>query len=551
MLSRSERTPWEEGNPASKLCVLGEAPSYVEMKLGRPLVGPSGEIFNDLLNQAGLARAQTYILNLWPYQVTKDRMGNIYNPYNECLWHNRKGLTDIGEKEGLASIDKARKCGANAILTLGSPPMDALAGGRRPIMKWRGSPLYSKRISKKFIPTVHPAATLHGVYVWRYFILWDMQKVRDELSHHTLVLPDRNLIIRPSYSEAMEYFDVCRQAGRVTTDLECMNNHVSCFSLSYRKDEALTIPFIGPEKEDFWTEEQEIKIWLKYAQLMSDRKVEKINHNLIGFDAVFLFSQCGIYVDCDRPGDTMIAQSILYPDFRMGLDVTASMHTRQPYWKDDGKIWKANSKIPWDTFQRYCALDAAATMECWDVLAEKLSTRDGGYWETYDMTVRLKDALCYMAVRGLKINKEGLAKTTAMVAKKLEQKYDELAQTADYPFNPLSPAQCAKYFYEHLGHDPYKNAAGGISTDDKAMSRLVRKASSGAREAKLVQEIRALNKLKGTYLEVELDLDERLRCSWNPRGTVFGRLSSSKTIAGTGMNLQNLHPEFKSFIVAG
>jgi DNA polymerase I-like protein with 3'-5' exonuclease and polymerase domains len=232
----------------------------------------------------------------------------------------------------------------------------------------------------------------------------------------------------------------------------------------------------------------------------------------------------------------------------MGLDMTASIHTRQPYWKDDGKIWKPNHNISWEQFQRYCGLDAACTLEVWEILQEELSQ---GYWETYQMTVELRDALAYMTIRGLKIDREGLERAKINIQEKLDAKFKELEEVADHTFNPLSPKQCAEYLYEHCRNEPYKNAAGGVSTDDKSLSRLVRKAGKGAREAKVVQEIRALNKLKSTYLEVELDGDDRLRCSWNPRGTVFGRLSSSQTIAGTGMNLQNLHPEFKSFIVAG
>jgi DNA polymerase-1 len=41
-----------------------------------------------------------------------------------------------------------------------------------------------------------------------------------------------------------------------------------------------------------------------------------------------------------------------------------------------------------------------------------------------------------------------------------------------------------------------------------------------------------------------------MRGSYNPRGTKFGRLSSSKTIFGTGTNFQNLPQEFKKFLVA-
>jgi hypothetical protein len=68
------------------------------------------------------------------------------------------------------------------------------------------------------------------------------------------------------------------------------------------------------------------------------------------------------------------------------------------------------------------------------------------------------------------------------------------------------------------------------------------------KEASLVQEIRRLNKLLGTYVDVTLDEDSILRCFYDPRGTWGGRLSSSKTLWGTGLNMQNLHPAFKYFI---
>ncbi len=51
-------------------------------------------------------------------------------------------------------------------------------------------------------------------------------------------------------------------------------------------------------------------------------------------------------------------------------------------------------------------------------------------------------------------------------------------------------------------------------------------------------------------MDIEFDQDGRMRCSYNPRGSKFGRLSSSKTIFGTGTNQQNLPQEFKKFLVA-
>ena len=67
--------------------------------------------------------------------------------------------------------------------------------------------------------------------------------------------------------------------------------------------------------------------------------------------------------------------------------------------------------------------------------------------------------------------------------------------------------------------------------------------------ATLIQQLRQRAKYVGTYLEINFDADQRFRCSYNPRGTKTGRLSSSKTIFGTGMNQQNLPQTFKSFIV--
>ena len=157
--------------------------------------------------------------------------------------------------------------------------------------------------------------------------------------------------------------------------------------------------------------------------------------------------------------------------------------------------------------------------------------------------------LLYMMTRGIAVDVDRLKETKIDVQKKIKEREDELEKVADYPFNPASPKQCQEYFYSHKGHKPYvSRSTGRPTTDDKAMSRIFRRFRYP--EAKLVQELRSLNKLSGTYLEVEYDKDERVRCSYNPRGTTTGRLSSSKTIFGTGMNLQNLHPEFKGFLVA-
>ena len=161
-------------------------------------------------------------------------------------------------------------------------------------------------------------------------------------------------------------------------------------------------------------------------------------------------------------------------------------------------------------------------------------------------------ALMYLQTRGIKVDKEALGQTKIEVLKTAGEKQEELNAACGRALNVNSPKDCQNYFYNELGIPPYKNKLGKPTVDDAALQRLVRGtvARPGLRQAKLVQEIRGLQKLYGTYLNLEFDADGRMRCSYNPRGTKFGRLSSSKTIFGTGTNNQNLPQEFKKFLVA-
>lgn len=200
-------------------------------------------------------------------------------------------------------------------------------------------------------------------------------------------------------------------------------------------------------------------------------------------------------------------------------------------------------------FLRYSALDAACTKEAHDAFWPELA---GGFESAYAMTVNIFPVLMFMQTRGIKVNRTALAETKTDVLASAAEKQEELNELCGRALNVNSPKDCQSYFYGELGIPPYRNALGKPTVDDLALQRLVRgtTARPSLRQAKLVQEIRGLQKLYGTYLNLEFDSDDRLRCSYNPRGTKFGRLSSSKTIFGTGTNFQNLPQEFKKFLVA-
>lgn len=197
----------------------------------------------------------------------------------------------------------------------------------------------------------------------------------------------------------------------------------------------------------------------------------------------------------------------------------------------------------------YNGLDCCITYE---VASQTLAqTQKQGFQPTYDMTMRLYPPLMYMMTKGVRVDFDRLNQTKISVQRQIDEAQEELNKLAGRPLNANSPKQLREYFYVEKGVKPYVRN-GSISTDDRAMQHLSKPTGQrpGFREASLIQRIRSLRKLKGTYLDIQFDSDGRLRCSYNARGTKFGRLSSSKTTTGTGMNMQNLPEEFQQFLIA-
>lgn len=302
--------------------------------------------------------------------------------------------------------------------------------------------------------------------------------------------------------------------------------------------------------------EEEMQLWLTVADILEDPSIAKTFQNAM-FDISFLYTKNKIITQ-GYIHDTMVKHNLNYPDFPKGLGFITSLYTREPYYKDEGKTWFNDLKAGTgsiDQFYVYNAKDSAVTMEALQPIS--LELQKFGNVETYEFNQKLFRPLLYMMTRGILVDEEALAmhrKEARETRDMLQKKLDALC---GFSLNVSSPAQCKLYFYEKLGLPKQmkkgKDAKTGqrketVSTDDKAMKRLIRKFN--CEEAKLVTQIRKYRKLIGTYLEVQYDTDKRLRCSFNMAGTATGRLSSSETIFGTGTNMQNLPKSFKKFLIA-
>ena len=134
---------FSDGNPKSKIMIIGEAPGASEDEEGLPFVGRAGALLDKMLAAINLDRKKAYISNIINYRPPDNRRP-----------------TDEEIKRYLPFITKHIEIiNPKILVLLGSTAMNALIGNKDVISKMRG-----KWIERKFgncntsvIITFHPA----------------------------------------------------------------------------------------------------------------------------------------------------------------------------------------------------------------------------------------------------------------------------------------------------------------------------------------------------------------------------------------------------------
>jgi len=531
------------GPKDADIMIIGEAPGEQEVRYKKPFCGPSGQLLDDLLRRQGILRGMCYITN-----VVKERPRS--NNIKLFIDLSRKGLPGISpdyQKYEDSLIEEINLVNPNIIVAVGGVALWALCR-QKGITKWRGSILESTLVpGKKVIPLIHPAAALRN-YPWRHFISFDLKRIKKESVHPNLPKDNTEYYLRPTFNFAIEYLKSCAQQSIIGFDIETSRRSVSCISFARTGSDVISIPFYKGGNE-YFTITQEAVIWREIAKLLANPKVEKIGQNVM-FDTSFLSRE--YHITSYNLQDTMVAMGILYPDFPKNLGFITSIFTDMPYYKDEGKsvirdqlkLFRSQVGSNWEErFWLYNARDSIVLTIAFPKMVDELIKT--GNWVTYLEQVKLVQPLLYMTERGTRMDADGLKAQSDIATTTLEELEESLTALVGYELNPRSPKQLIDYFYGVKKIKPYLKA-GRPTVDEKALKRM---ASKGVTEASLLLEHRRLTKLNGTYFKIVFDEDNRLRSSMNPVGTKTGRLSSSKTIYGTGANLQNQPPIMKRFML--
>ena len=249
--------------------LLGEAPGELEVRLGRPFVGPSGIELIRMLGESGLITLTTFdrdyihryyttndpsaIAAIWDLhpEVYRTNVFSTHPPRNDIEYFcgpraegipgfpallKSKYVREEFEHELDRLADDLLRRDPNLVICLGNSAIWALAG-RTGITKLRGTTLLSTHTAADFklLPTYHPSAVLRQ-WELRPTVIADFMKAARESaypelrrppvksgSNHPLTTSDNSST--PTSEDVLSFLSILRQADHVLLALDLLLPH--------------------------------------------------------------------------------------------------------------------------------------------------------------------------------------------------------------------------------------------------------------------------------------------------------------------------------------
>ncbi len=136
------QTVFADGNPMSRVMLVGEAPGEEENKLGKPFVGRAGKLLDNILKALSWDRNDVYIANIIKCRPSQNRVPKPEEISN-CISFLERQIEVVNP---------------DYIICLGSVASNTLIG--KPVSEARGQ--WFKYKNHKVICTWHPAYVLRN-----------------------------------------------------------------------------------------------------------------------------------------------------------------------------------------------------------------------------------------------------------------------------------------------------------------------------------------------------------------------------------------------------
>lgn len=210
------------------------------------------------------------------------------------------------------------------------------------------------------------------------------------------------------------------------------------------------------------------------------------------------------------------------------------------YWKDDRTNWtEGPSGEGENQYWIYNCTDCIRTYAIHEVLN---SVVKGMKLEAVnDFQQALAPAVLRTMNRGLRVDTTKRAEFSMLLQDEVAKREAWMTEVLGSPINIRSPAQMADFFYRQMGQREVINRkTHSVTCNDEALHKIAAREPILLPVTRKIAELRSLGVFHSTFVQAPLDIDGRMRTSFNVCGTETYRFASSQNAFGTGMNLQNI-----------
>ncbi len=522
-----------DGAVNAQIAIVGEAPGGREVEMSRPFVGGSGNYLWDCLRAIGINRTQVYVTNVCKRQVSFATKGDFRDAINKA---------ELTHWCGLMQWELSQLPNLQYVLALGNHALKALLG-EEGITSWRGS-VVETRINGRVVKVIcanNPAMILREPKLSPMFRfdINKMKRVMEGKFNPTKV----TFHINPTFDDAISWIRKMRTDGLpIGYDIETISQQTACHGLANRVDEGMCIN-LRDRLDNRFTLEQECLLYRELEALMGDESVQFVMQNGM-FDCSWEYFKDRIRVH-KVWFDTMLAHHTLYPQLPHNLGFIVTQYTDNPYYKDEGKLWKEGGDI--DTFWRYNIKDCCHMLEAQRMMLTELRQQQLERF-FFDNVMRRQAHLVRMTVMGCKADVDLKAKLNNDLGEDLNDTLDKFHKQAqlctgkDSTFtpNPDSVPQVRMLLFTDM-----RLVGRGISVDKENRQRMRDHPHTNVEAKKLLDiydRYKKDSKFLSTYVNMTIDKDNRFRTEYKQTGVSAapGRLSSSTTAWNSGGNLQNI-----------
>lgn len=529
--------------PGAKIFIVGEAPGEEEDRMGQPFVGRAGKLLNQLLEQAGINRAEVTIGNVARERPPGNKISFFFED-QKCTVP--KPMMAKWREELRQEIIQSKP---NIVICMGATAMWGVMG-EKGMVENRGYIQQSQYIpGQKVIVTWHPQKV---GYEWNlaFETVMDLRKARKNADYPELPPDTRILNAHPSTNEFTEYLKylLYEHKGLVAVDIETTTgNHIDIIGLADSSNHAVSFSLLNGDRSPRLSTPKEMEVWYLIARVLKEREIVMQNGK---YDAATLMHKLGI-VATGFKYDTMIAAHACWPEARRSLSFLSTICLNVPKWKHQ------SHSAP----TLYNASDAANTFGVWQVLEQEMAKQ--GVRHTFDFEMLQVWPAMMMELQGLRVDEPRRIALVNSIKQRLIELDSVIESDIGKKVNLASPKQLQTLLYIDMKLPiQYKRRKSRLderkmTANNEALRKLER-ISNNPVLTKII-EYKKLDKLM-KFVDIPVSPEGRIHTCYNITGATmartkkglvvddedqyksFGRWSSSESIIlpyGSGNN-QNI-----------